>query len=163
MIEGDCCIIFIIFIVSANGNRKRSEVWDHFNVVPNSDPETAACKHCHRKFRCSSKSHGTSNMKCHLYNTCSLYPLSLRNDRTQIVLQFPSSEGVDLYALVVSDALKDIHPSVSSVRNAVRFVRSSPHRPAKFKECIAFAGIECKKIVCLDVSTRWNSTYLMLC
>ncbi|GAU16906.1 hypothetical protein TSUD_368560 [Trifolium subterraneum] len=26
----------------ANGNRKRSEVWNHFNIVPNSDPETAA-------------------------------------------------------------------------------------------------------------------------
>jgi hypothetical protein len=64
--------------------------------------------------------------------------------------------------LVVSDGLKDIHPSVSSVRNAVRFVRSSPHRAAKFKECIDFAGIQCKKFVCLDVSTRWNSTYLML-
>jgi hypothetical protein len=31
-------LIFIIFIVLVNGNRKMSEVWDHFNVVPNSDP-----------------------------------------------------------------------------------------------------------------------------
>ncbi|CAJ2667944.1 unnamed protein product [Trifolium pratense] len=56
--------------------------------------------------------------------------------------------------LVVGDGLKDLYPSVSSVRNAVRFVRSSPHMAGKFKECVEFAGIECKKLVCLDVSTR---------
>ncbi|KAK2377019.1 zinc finger BED domain-containing protein RICESLEEPER [Trifolium repens] len=68
----------------------------------------------------------------------------------------------DLYTLIVNDPLKDIYHSVSSVRNAVRFVKSSPHRAAKFKECIKIAGIECKKFVRLDVSTRWTSTYLML-
>ncbi|GAU32561.1 hypothetical protein TSUD_218190 [Trifolium subterraneum] len=64
--------------------------------------------------------------------------------------------------LVVTDGLKDKHLSVTSIREAVKFVKSSPHRAAKFKECIEFAGITCKKFVCLDVSTRWNSTYLML-
>lgn len=63
--------------------------------------------------------------------------------------------------LVVIDGLKDVHTSISRVRDAVRFVRSSPHRAAKFKECVEFAGIECKKLLCLDVSTRWNSTYMM--
>jgi hypothetical protein len=64
--------------------------------------------------------------------------------------------------LVVNEGLKDKHLSVTSVRDAVRFVKYSPHRAAKFKECIEFAGITCKKLVCLDVSTRWNATYLML-
>ncbi|XP_050882986.1 zinc finger BED domain-containing protein RICESLEEPER 2-like [Lathyrus oleraceus] len=64
--------------------------------------------------------------------------------------------------LVVNEGLKDKHLFVTSVRDAVRFVKSSPHRAAKFKECIEFAGITCKKLVCLDVSTRWNTTYLML-
>jgi hypothetical protein len=52
--------------------------------------------------------------------------------------------------------------SITSVRDVVRFVKYSPHRAVKFKECIEFAGISCKKLVGLDVSTRWNSTYLML-
>ncbi|XP_050878114.1 zinc finger BED domain-containing protein RICESLEEPER 2 [Lathyrus oleraceus] len=64
--------------------------------------------------------------------------------------------------LVVNEGLKDKHLSITSVRDAVRFVKSSPHREAKFKECIEFAGITCKKLVCLDVSTRSNVTYLML-
>ncbi|XP_026395994.1 zinc finger BED domain-containing protein RICESLEEPER 2-like [Papaver somniferum] len=33
---------------------------------------------------------------------------------------------------------------------------------AKFKECAALEKIDCKKMVFLDVKTRWNATYLML-
>lgn len=33
---------------------------------------------------------------------------------------------------------------------------------AKFKECTEFASIDSKKLVSLDVPTRWNSTYIML-
>ncbi|KAI5424826.1 hypothetical protein KIW84_030854 [Lathyrus oleraceus] len=64
--------------------------------------------------------------------------------------------------LVVNEGLKDKQLSITSVRDVVRFVKSSPHREAKFKECIEFTGITCKKLVCLDVSTNWNTTYLML-
>jgi hypothetical protein len=32
----------------------------------------------------------------------------------------------------------------------------------RFKECIKCEEIQCTKTVCLDVQTRWNSTYLML-
>jgi hypothetical protein len=64
--------------------------------------------------------------------------------------------------LVVMDGLKDKHLSITSIRDAVRFVKPSPHRAVKFKECIECAGISCKKLVCLDVSICWNSTYLML-
>ncbi|KAK7310074.1 hypothetical protein RJT34_07302 [Clitoria ternatea] len=64
--------------------------------------------------------------------------------------------------LVVNDGLKDMHYSITNVRAAVRFVRSSPQRLALFKDCIQFSRILSKKLVCLDVPTRWNSTYLML-
>jgi hypothetical protein len=33
---------------------------------------------------------------------------------------------------------------------------------AKFKSCIELEKITCTKMVCLDVQTRWNFTYLML-
>jgi hypothetical protein len=64
--------------------------------------------------------------------------------------------------LVVNDGLKDLNDVICNVRNAVRYVRSSPTRMAMFKDCIERKNIQCKKMVCLDVSTKWNSTYLML-
>ncbi|KAF2297384.1 hypothetical protein GH714_022594 [Hevea brasiliensis] len=64
--------------------------------------------------------------------------------------------------LVVMDGLKDVGESVLKVRNAVRYIRSSPARLKKFKECVEYEKIDGKSSLCLDVPTRWNSTYLML-
>lgn len=64
--------------------------------------------------------------------------------------------------LVVVDGLKLMSPSVARVRNVVRYVRHSPSRFQKFKECVEAKKIQSKKMLCLDVSTRWNSTFLML-
>ncbi|KAF2317232.1 hypothetical protein GH714_018748 [Hevea brasiliensis] len=64
--------------------------------------------------------------------------------------------------LVVMDGLKDVGESVLKVRNAVRYIRSSPARLKKFKECVEYEKIDGKSSLCLDVSTWWNSTYLML-
>ena len=60
--------------------------------------------------------------------------------------------------LIVNEGLKEIHDSISSVRNAVRYVRSSPKRLTKFKDRVEQEKIT---LVCLDVATRWNSTHLM--
>ncbi len=64
--------------------------------------------------------------------------------------------------LVVTDGLKEFNTSVARVRDAVRFVRQSPARLSTFKNCVQMEGIESKALLCLDVSTRWNSTYMML-
>jgi hypothetical protein len=64
--------------------------------------------------------------------------------------------------LVVQDGLKDYHSSIRKIRNAVNYVRKSPGRLERFKTCIKEARIQEKSIVKLDVSTRWNSTYIML-
>ncbi|XP_062109554.1 zinc finger BED domain-containing protein RICESLEEPER 2-like [Humulus lupulus] len=64
--------------------------------------------------------------------------------------------------LVVSDGLKEMSGAISSIRNAVRFVRSSPARLKRFKEACKDVNVESKALLCLDVVTRWNSTYMML-
>jgi hypothetical protein len=69
---------------------------------------------------------------------------------------------VHILNLVVNDGLKELDDSICNVRNAVRFVRASSARMTRFKRCIEQLDIPSKKMVCLDVSTRWNSTYLML-
>ncbi|KAI4351272.1 hypothetical protein L6164_005648 [Bauhinia variegata] len=78
------------------------------------------------------------------------------------VQSFKVVEGNGFRHLCVNDGLKDMQDSIFSIRNAVRFVRSSPSRLAKFKDCVNFASLPSKGLVCLDVPTRWNSTYLML-
>ena len=62
----------------------------------------------------------------------------------------------------MNEGLKEMHDFISSVRNDVRYVRSSPKRLTRFKDRLEQGKIKCKALVCLDVATRWNSTYLML-
>ncbi|KAH0669917.1 hypothetical protein KY289_024410 [Solanum tuberosum] len=47
------------------------------------------------------------------------------------------------------------------VRQAVRYIRQFPARWKKFQECCEDENLA-KKSLCLDVPTRWNSTYMML-
>uniref|UniRef100_A0A803KUW4 hAT-like transposase RNase-H fold domain-containing protein n=1 Tax=Chenopodium quinoa TaxID=63459 RepID=A0A803KUW4_CHEQI len=65
--------------------------------------------------------------------------------------------------LTIREGLKECDESIIRIRNAVRFLRSSPARLQKFRNnCVNQEQIESKRQLCLDVETRWNSTYLML-
>ena len=64
--------------------------------------------------------------------------------------------------LIVSEGLKEHNDSIARIRGAVKYVRQSPSRLQKFKECVEIEKIQSKSLLCLEVSTRWNSTYLML-
>ncbi|XP_055824999.1 zinc finger BED domain-containing protein RICESLEEPER 2-like [Solanum dulcamara] len=64
--------------------------------------------------------------------------------------------------LIVQDGSKEIGKSIKRVRQAVKCIKQSPSRIRKFKECCESQLITCKKSLCLDVPTLWNSTYLML-
>ncbi|KAM5572879.1 zinc finger BED domain-containing protein RICESLEEPER 2-like [Rosa sericea] len=64
--------------------------------------------------------------------------------------------------LIVKSGLRMMDKSVASIRNAVRYVRSSSARLDVFKRSVAIEQLDCKKVCILDVPTRWNSTFLML-
>jgi hypothetical protein len=51
---------------------------------------------------------------------------------------------------------------VDNIRESVKFIRSSQSRQELFDKMVAKVGIKCKHHPSLDVSTRWNSTFLML-
>jgi hypothetical protein len=88
------------------------------------------------------------------------------NDKNYIVLR---AEFLHMWCvahilnLVVSEGLKELDGCIDNIINVVKYVRFSLSRMAKFKGCIERENITCVKTVCLDVQTRWNSTYLMLC
>ncbi|CAN1291149.1 Zinc finger BED domain-containing protein RICESLEEPER 2 [Linum perenne] len=67
-----------------------------------------------------------------------------------------------ILSLIVNDGMKEVDDSIYRIRSAVRFVRSSTSRLQRFKACVHEEKLNGKKLVCLDVETRWNSTYLML-
>ena len=62
----------------------------------------------------------------------------------------------------MQDGLKDLDLSIQKVCNAVKYVKGSAARTAKFDACVDKEGILDKKKLKLDVPTRWNSTYVML-
>lgn len=64
--------------------------------------------------------------------------------------------------LIVGSGLKKLNSSILAIRNAVKFVRSSPQIFEVFKKAIGREKLPFKGMVCLDMPTRWNSTYAML-
>lgn len=64
--------------------------------------------------------------------------------------------------LIVCDGLKEMGDSITSIHNAVRYVKSSLARLKLFKEASTEAYIVSKALLCLDVINRWNSIYMML-
>jgi len=69
--------------------------------------------------------------------------------------------GAHILNLIANEGLEDISNSIVSVRNAVKYVRTSNSRLESFKRWVEVEKITRGSVV-LDCVTRWNSTYLML-
>lgn len=64
--------------------------------------------------------------------------------------------------LVVQDGLKVIPGGIDKIRDSIKYLKASDPRKLKFRECVKNMEIAAKKGLKQDVSTRWNSTFLML-
>ncbi|KAK8701839.1 hypothetical protein V6N13_020217 [Hibiscus sabdariffa] len=64
--------------------------------------------------------------------------------------------------LIVQEGVKYASVSVDRVRAVVRYIRASPSRIKKFYHRAEEEMIDTNAHLCLDVPTRWNSTYMML-
>ena len=67
-----------------------------------------------------------------------------------------------ILSLTIKDGLSEVSDAISRIHSAVKYVRSSSARLQKFKSCIKQEKIESNALLCLDIETRWNSTYLMI-
>jgi len=70
--------------------------------------------------------------------------------------------GAHVINLVVQDGLKKISSIVHNIRESVKYIKSSQARKEKFEEVAVQVGVPLGKQPTLDISTRWNSTFLML-
>jgi hypothetical protein len=63
--------------------------------------------------------------------------------------------------LLVQAGLSEIGDIIDSVRQEIKYIVASERWLKVFSEIVKGLDLGCKKLI-LDVSTRWNSTYLML-
>ncbi|CAL4950834.1 unnamed protein product [Urochloa decumbens] len=63
---------------------------------------------------------------------------------------------------VALDVIASIHGVVYSIRESIKFIKASSVREEKFAEIALQLEIPSTKTLCLDVTTQWNTTYLML-
>ncbi|CAO2207686.1 unnamed protein product [Urochloa humidicola] len=63
---------------------------------------------------------------------------------------------------VALDVIASIHGVIYSVRESIKFIKASSAREEKFAEIALQLEIPSTKTLCLDVTTQWNTTYLML-
>ncbi|KAK2636805.1 hypothetical protein Ddye_031597 [Dipteronia dyeriana] len=64
--------------------------------------------------------------------------------------------------LIVKEGLEELDESIASIRNVVKYIRSSLSRLKKFKSCVNLEKIDCGRVDMMNVPTRWNLTYFML-
>ncbi|CAO2168651.1 unnamed protein product [Urochloa humidicola] len=64
--------------------------------------------------------------------------------------------------LIVQEGLIAMNGAITSIRDSVKYVKSSQGRKQRFEKLIQDVGISYEKRPSLDVVTRWNSTYHML-
>ncbi|TYK22234.1 putative transposase [Cucumis melo var. makuwa] len=169
-----------------------SSVCEHFIKVEGCDPKypRAACKHCGASYACDSKRNANHKgdtisraiEKClEGWGIDRLFTVTVDNASSNdvtiayLVKKFKGKNGLVLDGefihirccahilnLIVSDALKDLHVSIIRIRNAVKYVRSSPTRLQIFKDFAKEDKMSTKNCLTMDVPTRWNSTFTML-
>ncbi|XP_009108043.1 zinc finger BED domain-containing protein RICESLEEPER 2-like [Brassica rapa] len=64
--------------------------------------------------------------------------------------------------LIVQDGLAVISEALEKIMDSVKYVKVTESREMLFQGCVETLGIVKKGGLVLDVTTRWNSTYLML-
>uniref|UniRef100_A0ACD6AFF9 Uncharacterized protein n=1 Tax=Avena sativa TaxID=4498 RepID=A0ACD6AFF9_AVESA len=64
--------------------------------------------------------------------------------------------------LVCQAGIEYLDPILTNIRKSVKFIRVTATRKEKFAEIVTQKGITCERSPCLDVPTRWNSTFTMI-
>ncbi|CAL9768517.1 unnamed protein product [Musa acuminata subsp. burmannicoides] len=116
------------------------------------------------------------NMKSKLFtitldNNCSshdIYSANLRDhlsNKNMLMLKgqlFVVRCYANILNVIAEDVIASIHGIIYNIRESIKFVKASPAREEKFAEIALQLEILSTKALSLDVTTQWNTTYLML-
>ncbi|WOL01307.1 zinc finger BED domain-containing protein RICESLEEPER 2 [Canna indica] len=106
-----------------------------------------------------------------LDNNCSshdIYSANLRDhlsNKNMLMLKgqlFVVRCYANILNLIAQDVIASIHGIIYNIRESIKFVKASPAREEKFAEIALQLEILSAKALSLDVTTNWNTTYLML-
>uniref|UniRef100_A0ACD5XNB0 Uncharacterized protein n=5 Tax=Avena sativa TaxID=4498 RepID=A0ACD5XNB0_AVESA len=64
--------------------------------------------------------------------------------------------------LVCQVGIDYLDPVLTNIRESAKFIRVTANRKEAFADIFTQEGISCEKSLCLDVPTRWNSTFTMI-
>ncbi|KAK8669346.1 hypothetical protein V6N13_106779 [Hibiscus sabdariffa] len=157
----------------------RASCWSHFTKYVTKDEDNrASCKRCDSTY--SMETGGSiTNLNNHL-KTCFKKPrVDNASDNTVGVEYLRNklnhwnvcvANGKYMHTrcvahainLIVQEGVKHAFVFVDRVRAVVKNIRASLSRIKKFYKHAKEEMIETKPHLCLDVHTRWNSTYMML-
>ncbi|KAM0864305.1 hypothetical protein ACQ4PT_044011 [Festuca glaucescens] len=102
---------------------------------------------------CSSHDIYSANLRDHL---------SSKNDLSLKGQLFVVRCYAHILNAVAQDVIASIHGVIYNIRESIKFIKASPNREEKFAEIALQLEIPSTKTLCLDVTTQWNTTYLML-
>ncbi|CAM0876038.1 unnamed protein product [Alopecurus aequalis] len=102
---------------------------------------------------CSSHDIYSANLRDHLSN---------KNDLSLKGQLFVVRCYAHILNAVAQDVIASIHGVIYNIRESIKFIKASPNREEKFAEIALQLEIPSTKTLCLDVTTQWNTTYLML-
>ncbi|XP_031257249.1 zinc finger BED domain-containing protein RICESLEEPER 2-like [Pistacia vera] len=165
-------------ISNVHVQHKQSDMWQHVEKIFNERTGIAdqtKCSYC-GKILVYNSMNGTSSMRKHLSNykvstitvdNASAKDVAIAYLRSKLALLldgefFHMRCTAHIMNLIVKDGLSETKDCISRIRNSIKYVKSSPARAETFQRCVKEEMIAYKGGVCLDVATRWNSTYLML-
>ncbi|XP_021836359.1 zinc finger BED domain-containing protein RICESLEEPER 2-like [Spinacia oleracea] len=94
-----------------------------------------------------------ARLECDL-NACSPLPLDGR--------YFHIRCCAHILNIIVQEGLRVIDGCIEKVREGVKYITFTEGRKIKFKQCVVATNSDFKLKLKKDVSTRWNSTFLML-
>ncbi|KAK8568715.1 hypothetical protein V6N12_007258 [Hibiscus sabdariffa] len=161
--------------------KKTSGVWEHFHLVKLSDgTEVFECIHCGEKIK-KLKDGTTTLLHRHIGDCPKLKAVNrVDNAKTNDVVARKLMEILNIQNklvvggtlfhvqccahilnLLVHDGLGEIEDIIHNVCESVKHVNASPSRLHIFSELAKQPSMP-KKILILDITTRWNATYAML-